>query len=81
MPDIQLFYAHYSANLTSLKLLADLNSDWVVDQYDIELLYDNWVLNLQNPTQQDGDLDGDGDIDHLDLDLAFAQLGMGLLVI
>jgi hypothetical protein len=57
-------------------MLADLDNDWDVDDADNEIQIDNYELGLQNPTEDDGDLDGDNDIDIADIDLAFAQLGL-----
>ncbi len=62
-----------------LDFLADLNGDWNVDELDAIILFGN--RNLSNPTQAQGDLDGDGDIDIHDLDLVFAQYGLGLVVV
>ena len=64
-----------------ISILADLNGDWVVDQSDADILYDNWATNLQNPTHADGDLNGDGTINVADLDLMFAQFGLELDVV
>jgi hypothetical protein len=59
--------------------LADLDGNWVVDEADLQFIYDN--DQMSNPTQADGDLDVDGDIDLADLDLAFAQLGLQLTLV
>jgi hypothetical protein len=62
-------------------MLGDLNGDWVVDESDSTILYNNWHNNVQNPTQAQGDLDGDGNIDVHDLDVMFAQFGLALDVV
>lgn len=62
-------------------LLSDLNGNWIVDDSDAQVLYDNWEDQLSNPTQADGDVDGDGDIDIDDLDMMFAQYGLALSVV
>jgi hypothetical protein len=68
-------------NLQNLSMLGDLNGDWVVDESDSTILYNNWHNNVQNPTQAQGDLDGDGNIDVHDLDVMFAQFGLALDVV
>jgi hypothetical protein len=79
--DGALWYQHSGYNLQNLSMLADLNGDWKVDNLDADILYNNYLLNLSNPTQSQGNLDGDADIDIHDLDLAFAQFGLELNVV
>jgi hypothetical protein len=59
-------------------MLADLDGDWDVDDFDADALIDK---GMSNPTHDDGDLNGDGTINVDDLDLMFAQYGLGLAVI
>jgi len=79
--DVILLYSNFSMDLQELEMLADLNGDWTVDELDSDVLYNNWLTNLPNPTQTDGDLDADGDIDIHDLDTMFAQFGLELDVV
>jgi hypothetical protein len=50
-------------------MLADLNSDDSVDEFDAAIIEENYLDPPTNPTWADGDLDGDGDIDFDDFDL------------
>jgi len=68
-------------NLQDVWVLADLNGDLTVDQADVDILYDNLIDHLQNPTWADGDLDGDGQMTLTDLDLMFAQYGLELTLV
>ena len=77
--DIFLIGAHSGMDLQNLWVLGDLNGDWIVDELDSDILVDN--LEVQNPTQAQGDLDEDGDIDLADLDMVFAQWGLALTVV
>lgn len=49
-----------------------------VDHEDLDILYDNLLEELENPTWSDGDVNGDGLIDSADFDLMFAQYGLEL---
>jgi hypothetical protein len=66
-------------------LLADLDSNWSVNQADRDRLLDN-MEDYQNglltdPEREDGDLDRDGDIDMDDLDLLDLQFGLAFAAI
>jgi hypothetical protein len=77
--DAVFWHANNGINLQNLWMLSDLNGDWTVDDADLEILVDNW--NVSEPTWADGDLNGDGDITMDDVDLLFAQYGLGLAVV
>lgn len=78
--DFSLYADNSSLNLQALSVLSDLDGDWDVDSDDEQILFDNFLANLSNPTQADGDLNEDGTIDIDDLDLMFAQYGLELSV-
>jgi hypothetical protein len=61
--------------LESLSMLTDLNGDFSVNDADVEILAEN--IGMANPTPADGDFNADGVIDAEDVDLMFAQYGMG----
>ena len=79
--DLPLIVGNYGINLQTLGIRADLNGDLKVDDSDRDILYNNWSNGLQNPTHDDGDLDGDGDLDIDDFDLLFAQFGVELTAV
>jgi hypothetical protein len=60
-------------NRQDVSLLADLNGDFTVNDFDLDILRDN--MGMSDPTLADGDLNGDGSISFADLDLALAQFG------
>lgn len=72
---------YFDTPVEDVWVLADLNGDSSVDQDDIDILFENWLDDLEDPTWADGDLDGDGDITSADLDLMFAQVGLELAVV
>jgi hypothetical protein len=74
--DIFLIGLHSGVDLQNLSVLGDLNGDWIVDALDSDILVDN--LDVQNPTQAQGDLDQNGVIDIADLDIVFAQWGLDI---
>jgi hypothetical protein len=77
--DVVLYSPNSGANLQTVWLLADLNSDFAVDDLDMAILATNF--GMSNRTWAHGDLDGDGDVDTEDMDLAYAQLGLDLTVV
>jgi hypothetical protein len=76
--DLATYSSTVGTSLTWIVILGDLNGDHRVDEADGDILYNNWLSGVQNPTHAQGDLDGDGDIDIYDLDLMFAQYGLEL---
>lgn len=60
-------------------LLADLNSDFAVDDLDAAIMAAH--MGMSNPTWADGDLDDDNAITLADLDLMYAQYGLDLAVV
>jgi hypothetical protein len=81
--DTILFSQSWLANLNlqNLTMLSDLNGDWIVDELDGDILFNNYLASTANPTRAQGNLDGDTDIDIHDLDLMFAQYGLELAVV
>jgi hypothetical protein len=76
--DLATYSATVGTSLTWIVILGDLNGDHRVDEADGDILYNNWLSGVQNPTHAQGDLDGDHDIDIYDLDLMFARYGLEL---
>jgi hypothetical protein len=74
---------HYSSvnqfNLQAIWMLADLNGDFAVDDDDLQTISDNY--GMSGATHADGDLNGDGWVSAADIELAFAQYGLGLEVV
>lgn len=79
--DYDLIDENMGIDLRNVWILADLNGDYAVDDLDLEIVYDNWISNLPNPTWADGDLNGDGDIGLDDFELLFSQFGLELSVV
>ena len=77
--DGDLLLANWQVDLRNLRLLADFDGDWDVDDDDIYVIDQNG--GMTGATWADGDLDGDGDVTVDDLDLAYAQLGMSLDIV
>ena len=79
-PDSSEQGANLQANLSvPIWLLADLDGDFDVDDFDMDVLSHN--LGMTSPTRSDGDLNGDGAIDNEDVDLMFEQYGLELEVV
>ena len=79
--DFPAFTTTEDLNRRIVWILSDLDGDFDVDDADRDILFDNWLNNLANPTQVDGDLDEDGDIDIDDFDLVFTQFGLQLSLV
>jgi hypothetical protein len=77
--DVVLYSPNSGANLQTVWLLADLNSDFAVDDLDMAIMATNF--GMSSPSWAHGDLDGDGDVDTADRDLAYAQLGLDVVVV
>jgi len=67
---------NWGADLRDVWVLADLDGNFEVDDADLQTINDNF--GMTGATYADGDLNGDGTIDIADVDLAFAQFGLGL---
>ncbi len=76
MLDLGYLSYNWGRNLQDIWILADLDGDNIVDDDDLLLIQDN--IGLTGATYEDGDLNGDGVVDIEDVDLAFAQFGLGL---
>jgi hypothetical protein len=77
--DVALYSPNSGKNRQTVWLLADLNSDFAVDDLDADVLANN--LGMSNPTWANGDLNGDGFVTSADVDLMFAQYGLDLDVV
>ncbi len=76
--DLGIVSPNWLLNLQDIWVLADLDGNFEVDDDDIQVINDNF--GMTGATRADGDLDGDGVVGIEDLDLAFAQFGLGLQV-
>jgi hypothetical protein len=77
--DYVILTSIYDIVLDTVGLLADLDGDFDVDGFDVQILDGN--VGMSNPTRAHGDLNGDGLINWADVDLAFAQYGLNLEVV
>lgn len=76
--DVVLYSPYSGANLQRVWLLADLNSDYGVDDLDAAILANH--MEMSNAAWADGNLDDDNAITLADLDLMSAQNGLDLAV-
>ncbi len=69
---------NWLASLQTLVFVADMDGDLDVDNDDLDVIGEN--LGMTGATQADGDVDGDGAVTTADLDMAFEQWGLWILV-
>jgi len=74
--DFSLFSNNWLTNLQVVSVMADVNGDFLVDATDTATINANF--GMTGASYADGDLNSDGVVDIKDLDLAFAQFGLGL---
>lgn len=80
-PDFDIWTAEYMRynTFTSVAMPADLNGDYIVDITDLDTIKSH--LYMANPSHANGDINGDGQINATDIDIAFAQFGIGLSLV